>query len=150
MTPQINQFEPAFIEAAGGHAMTRRRRGTASWGFLAGALSMALFAPVAAAHSLETAQGIVAGKALFDANCAVCHQASGAGGIHFGDAVSADLRSPGLEATYHGDDAMILRAILHARDENGAPLDAPMPAWSARLSRAQAKEIIAYLHTLHS
>lgn len=125
-------------------------QGIVPWGFLAGVLSISLFAPVAAAQSPETAQGTVAGKALFDANCAVCHRASGAGGIHFGNAVSADLRSPKLEATYHGDDALILRAILHAMDQNGAPLDAPMPAWSGRLSSTQAKEIIAYLHTLHS
>ena len=120
------------------------------WGFLAGALSIPFLAPVAAAQSPGTAPGIVAGKALFEANCAICHRASGAGGIHLGNAVSADLRSPGLEATYHGDDALILRAILHARDQNGAPLDAPMPAWAGRLSSTQAKEIIAYLHTLHS
>jgi mono/diheme cytochrome c family protein len=125
-------------------------RGIIQWGFLAGALSMSLFAPVSAAQKSETAPGIGTGKALFDANCAVCHRASGAGGIHFGNAVSADLRAPGLEATYHGNDALILRAILHAIDQNGAPLDAPMPAWAGRLSSMQAKDIIAYLHTLHS
>jgi mono/diheme cytochrome c family protein len=125
-------------------------QGIIQWRFLAAALSMSLFAPVVAAQKSGTAPGIDVGKALFDANCAVCHRASGAGGIHFGNAVSADLRAPGLEATYHGDDALILRAILHAIDQNGAPLDAPMPAWTGRLSSTQAKEIIAYLHTLHS
>jgi mono/diheme cytochrome c family protein len=119
-------------------------------GFLAAALSMPLIAPVAAEQKTEIEPKIGAGKVLFDANCAVCHRASGAGGIHFGDAVSADLRSPGLETTYHDDDTLILRAILHAMDQNGAPLDAPMPAWSRRLSTGQAKEIVAYLHTLHS
>jgi mono/diheme cytochrome c family protein len=125
-------------------------QGIIPWGFLAGALSVCLFAAVTAAQKSETAPAIVAGKALFDANCAVCHRAAGAGGIHFGNAVSADLRSPGLGATYHGDDALIFRAIPHAIDQNGAPLDAPMPAWAGRLSSTQAKEIIAYLHTLHS
>lgn len=125
-------------------------QGIIQWGFLAGALSMSLFAPVAAGQNSGTAAGVTAGKALFDANCAACHRASGAGGIYFGNAVSADLRAPGLETTYHGDNALILRAILHAIDQNGAPLDAPMPAWAGRLSSTQAKEIIAYLHTLHS
>jgi mono/diheme cytochrome c family protein len=125
-------------------------QGIIQWGFLAAALSMSLFAAVAVAQRPGTAPGIVSGKALFDANCAVCHRASGAGGIHFGNTVSADLRSPGLEATYHGDDALILRAILHAMDQNGAPLDAPMSAWAGRLSSTQAKEIIAYLHTLRA
>ena len=78
-------------------------QGIIQWGFLAGALSMSLFAPVAAGQNSGTAAGVTAGKALFDANCAACHRASGAGGIYFGNAVSADLRAPGLETTYHGN-----------------------------------------------
>jgi mono/diheme cytochrome c family protein len=93
-------------------------------------------------------EAALVGKNLFDANCAACHQASGAGGIHFGNVVSADLRAPKLENTYHGQDALILRAILHAKDQNGVPLNSPMPAWAGRLSPQQAKDIIAYLHTL--
>jgi mono/diheme cytochrome c family protein len=91
---------------------------------------------------------VLAGKLLFNANCAACHQKSGAGGVHFGNSVSADLRAPGLEAIYRGSDALILRAILQAKDETGAPLNSPMPAWAGRLSTQQAAAIIAYLHTL--
>jgi mono/diheme cytochrome c family protein len=90
-----------------------------------------------------------AGKTLFNANCSTCHLSSGAGGVHFGDAVSADLQSPGLEQTYRGNDKLIVRAILYAKDEDGGPLDKPMPAWANRLSVAQAEQIVAYLHTLH-
>jgi mono/diheme cytochrome c family protein len=113
---------------------------------LAGALSMPLFTAIAAGQHPETKPKIDAGKILFDANCSVCHRTSGAGGVHFGAAVSADLRAPGLETTYHDDDALILRAT----DQDGARLDAPMPAWAGRLSTVQAQDIIAYLHTLHS
>jgi len=90
-----------------------------------------------------------AGKTLFNTNCVACHLASGAGGVHFGSAVSADLQSPGLEQTYRDNDHLIVRAILEAKDQDGAPLDMPMPAWSGRISQAQAEDIVAYLHTLH-
>jgi len=90
------------------------------------------------------------GKTLFNTNCAICHLASGQGGIHFGDAVSANLTAPGLEQTFHHSDALIARAILHARDETGAPLDLPMPAWAGRLTNSEVAEIIAYLHKLKS
>lgn len=91
-----------------------------------------------------------AGAALFASDCASCHRADGSGGMKFGSAVSADLRAPGLEKTYRGSDKLILRAILYAKDQDGERLDHPMPAWKGKLSVAQAKEIIAYLHTLHS
>ncbi len=104
----------------------------------------------AAGAQAQTTSADAAGKTLFLQNCASCHGESGAGGIHFGSAVSADLRAPELEKTYGGKDALILRAILTAKDQNGEPLDPPMPAWAGRLSTAQATDILAYLHKLHS
>jgi mono/diheme cytochrome c family protein len=100
--------------------------------------------------TMTSAGGSLAtGRMLYAADCAVGHLASGAGGVHFGAAVSADLQSPGLEQTYRGDDKLIMRAILEAKDQDGAPLDHPMPAWAGRLSPAEAADIVAYLHTLH-
>ncbi len=94
---------------------------------------------------------VAKGATLFANNCARCHGPDGAGGRKFSSgAVSADLRAPGLEQTYHGDDRLILRAILEAKDEDGKRLDHPMPAWRDKLSERQAKEILAYLHTLRS
>ena len=90
------------------------------------------------------------GFELFSAHCAVCHRSSGAGGISFGAVRSADLRAPGLEKTYRFDDNLILRAILFGVDQNGVMLSPPMPVWRGRLSVADTKAIIAYLHTLHS
>ncbi len=122
--------------------------------FIAISISFLFAIPLAGgaqtASTNSTTAAAMAGESLFDTNCAVCHQASGAGGIHFGNAVSADLRAPELERTYHGSDALILRAILKAKDQDGAPLHSPMPAWAGRLSPQQAEDIIAYLHKLHS
>ena len=106
-------------------------------------LSVALVLPSAA-----QAASVAAGAKLFAANCAVCHRADGSGGIHFSSAISADLRAPRLEQTYHNSDQLLLRAILQARDEDGDQLDQPMPAWQGRLTKTQAKDIIAFLKTL--
>jgi mono/diheme cytochrome c family protein len=90
------------------------------------------------------------GKTLYTSDCATCHTATGAGGVKFsGGAVSANLQAPHLEHLYHGSDALILRAILEAKDQNGERLDQPMPAWAGKLTKAQAKDILAYLKTLH-
>ncbi|WP_297443849.1 cytochrome c [Acidocella sp.] len=104
----------------------------------------------ASLSSAAMAKNIQHGKELFLAHCSACHLASGAGGVHFGSAVSADLRAPGLETTYHNNDKLLLRAILDARDETDEPLDAPMPAWRGKLTQSDAQDIIAYLKTLHS
>ncbi len=89
-----------------------------------------------------------AGMMLFMSDCATCHQANASGGLKVGNAVSADLRSPGLENTYHHSDALILRAILEGKDEEGGPLDAPMPHWKGQMSEQQAMQVLAYLKTL--
>ena len=100
------------------------------------------------AHASTPAE-VAAGRSLFNADCVMCHHADGRGGVHFGHGVvSADLRAPGLERTYRGDDALIARAILHGVDQNGKPLHAPMPHWDGTLTVAQADDVVAYLHTL--
>lgn len=89
------------------------------------------------------------GKKLFDSDCASCHKMDGSGGMNLGNnVVSADLRSPGLENTYHHDDKLIMRAILYGKDEDGGALESPMPHWNGQLSKQQAKDIISYLKTL--
>lgn len=117
----------------------------------AGLLAGLVLAATMAGGGAAAANGAIArGRTLYSTDCAICHQASGAGGIRFGHAVSADLRAPGLETTYRHDDKLIVRAILMARNESDRPLDMPMPAWRGRLSAAQAKDIVAYLHTLRA
>jgi len=110
----------------------------------AAALLLASFATHASADQTAT------GKKLFLADCSSCHLASGVGGVNIGNVQSADLQAPGLEQTYNHSDKLILRAILYARDQDNAPLNKPMPAWQGKLTVAQARDIIAYLKTLHS
>lgn len=88
------------------------------------------------------------GKELFQSRCASCHKANGEGGVKLGDAVSADLRAPGLEDMYHHSDIMLLRAIMDGKDEDGEPLDAPMPHWKGSLTTQQGEKIIGYMKTL--
>ncbi len=122
----------------------QERNGTVIRGVMMGLVLCASLSSVAEAQNVEQ------GKTLFLAHCSACHLASGAGGVHFGNAVSADLRAPGLETTYHNSDKLLLRAILDARDETDEPLDAPMPAWRGKLTQSEAQDIIAYLKTLKS
>ncbi len=112
-------------------------------------LPAASFAATATpAHHATLTRNAMAGKTLFDEHCASCHQADGRGGTRFGHVVAANLRAPHLEALYHHSDALLVRAILYGKDEDGGHLDAPMPHWAGRLSHAQAVSIVAYLHTL--
>jgi mono/diheme cytochrome c family protein len=114
------------------------------------AVSGFLLCFAAAAPAVAQGGDPVAGKALFTTNCSFCHLASGAGGVHVGSSVSADLRAPGLETTYKNSDTLLARAILQGLDETGQPLDSPMPRWQSSLTAAQTADIIAYLKTLHS
>jgi mono/diheme cytochrome c family protein len=111
-------------------------------------LTLGLAAPALA--QTPSAEQIANGKSLFDDNCSACHLATGAGHVKFGTVVSADLRAPKLEDTFHDSDALLQRAILQGEDQNGQPLAAPMSAWSGRLTTDQVEDIIAYLKTLTS
>ncbi len=91
------------------------------------------------------------GQKLFKKNCVVCHKADASGGIKLGSETSADLEAPGLEKTYHNNDEMIVNAILYGKDEEGEDLAKVMPRWAKRgMTKAQAYDIVAYLHTKKS
>ncbi len=95
----------------------------------------------------QAAPNAEAGHKLFEMKCAVCHKADASGGMKLGKEVSADLQSPDLETAYHNDDAMIARAILDGKDEEGGDLAKIMPRWKGRLTPAQVDDLIAYLKT---
>lgn len=88
--------------------------------------------PVPAAPSAE----YMAGKALFEANCASCHGMMGEG--------NRDMGSPRLNDAiwlYGGDKATVVKSITFARA-------GVMPAWKNRLSDDSIKMAAIYVHSL--
>ncbi|OIQ70585.1 cytochrome c6 [mine drainage metagenome] len=105
-------------------------------------------AALALSSSVASAAGdVAAGAAIFKSHCVVCHKADASGGIHFGATESADLRAPELEKQYKETDALIMRAMLDGKDEDGKDLAKIMPRWRGRLTDAQAANVIAFLKT---
>ena len=81
----------------------------------------------------ETAD-INAGKAIYDANCAVCHAADGGGGV-----------GPNFTDQYwlHGGDMpSIFRTIKYGVPSKG------MIAWEAQLSPKKMQQVASYIYTL--
>ncbi|MDQ4145805.1 MAG: c-type cytochrome [Actinomycetota bacterium] len=77
----------------------------------------------------------VRGRAVFEANCAMCHgdDAAGMMGMH------PSLRGAIERLTFEG-----VEVTVH----NGRDTDPPMPAFEGRLSDAEISDVIAYLATL--
>ncbi|MBI1220522.1 MAG: c-type cytochrome [Rhodobacteraceae bacterium] len=99
------------------------------------------------ASTAFAAGNAVAGKKLFLQKCQVCHKADASGGIKIGDTESANLQAPALESQYNETDALILRAMLDGKDEDGGDLDKVMPRWRGKITDAQAQDILAFLKT---
>ncbi len=86
---------------------------------------------------LQSTRGDVGrGKALFAANCAVCHGDGGAG--------NQELGAPNLtdRIWLHGSDEAALAEFVHS------PKNGVMPAWSDRLDPITIKSLAVYVHTL--
>ena len=76
------------------------------------------------------------GAALFAANCAACHGASGTGNRQFG--------APNLTDAiwlYGGDREMLTQTVTNARY-------GVMPAWGKKLDKASLNMLAAYVHSL--
>lgn len=110
--------------------------------------ALGLTAGAALAASTASPADPALGKQLFRSHCAVCHKADASGGVKLGDATSADLQAPELESQYKETDALILRAMLDGKDEDGEDLDKIMPRWRGKITDAQANDILAYLKTV--
>ncbi len=105
-------------------------------------------AALALSTSVASAAGdAAAGAAIFKSKCVVCHKADASGGVHFGATESADLRAPELEKQYKETDALLMRAMLDGKDEDGQDLAKIMPRWRGKLTDADAANVIAFLKT---
>jgi len=85
---------------------------------------------------LRAGADLAAGKAIFAANCAVCHGESGKG--------NQELGAPNLTDKiwlYGSDEASIIETITNGRG-------GVMPAWHARLDPVTVKSLAVYVHTL--
>jgi cytochrome c oxidase cbb3-type subunit 3 len=79
---------------------------------------------------------LAAGKAVFGANCAVCHGDNGKG--------NRELGAPNLTDKiwlYGSDEATIMEGITNGRG-------GVMPAWTSRLDPGTIKALAVYVHTL--
>lgn len=88
-----------------------------------------------------SAADIKAGKALYLANCAVCHGKTGKADGPVGKSLRPKPRNFTTgEFKYSKNDAELLAFIQKGK--------APMPAWEKSLKPEEIKNIIAFIHTL--
>jgi mono/diheme cytochrome c family protein len=80
-------------------------------------------------------------------SCAACHGMNGAGGVHVGGAVSADLRHASLvtHMKHPYTLALIERAIAKGIDSDGQSLSPVMPRW--QMSAADLHDVSEYVFT---
>lgn len=80
-------------------------------------------------------------------SCAACHGANGAGGIHVGSAVSADVRhAPMVTHMKHPYTlALIERAVAKGIDSDGQALSPVMPRW--QMSATDLHDVSEYVLT---
>lgn len=130
--------------------MTTKRivGGLAAIGLAVGVATTTFAAGPSAPAGAPPAADAATGQQLYGQYCAACHGPDARGGAKLGDATSADLRWQTLGPTYHNDTALVQRAILQGRDQDGQGLDDVMPRWQGKLTTAQVQDLIAYLQTL--
>lgn len=87
------------------------------------------------------------GRALFQANCAVCH-GGGAQGAFNWRVQQPDGRFPPPPLNGSGHAWHHPREQLHAVIRNGTQPDGNMPAWGGKLSDTQIEEIISWFQSL--
>ena len=104
---------------------------------------------VIAASAIHSANGVAGaaapdGKAIFLANCAGCHAASGVGGGPFPPlAGNSDVTEP--------DTATLIATVLNGRSgpikANGRTYAGTMPAWKGQLSNAAIAAVLSYIRS---
>jgi len=143
--PTQAPVKPAATERPAATATTAPAVATAPPGATATTAPPATATVAAAAAAAPSA---TEGKTRYTASCASCHGEDAAGGKKIGDVIAADIREPALEEAFKGDNALIGRAILDGKDEEGNDLSPAMPRFKGKLTDQQVDDIIAYLKTL--
>ncbi|HLI94792.1 MAG TPA: c-type cytochrome [Candidatus Baltobacteraceae bacterium] len=89
---------------------------------------------------------ITASPAPLRSSCEQCHGATGAGGVHIGGAVSADLRHDALTKgqKHPYTIALLERAISTGVDNDGEKLSPVMPRW--KMSKADLHAVAVYVY----
>ena len=100
-------------------------------------------------QSGSDAQGhqLTAARPPLRPSCEACHGVNGAGGIHIGGAVSADLRHSALvtQQKHPYTIALLERAISTGIDNDGHPLSPVMPRW--RMNTTDLHDVAQYVLT---
>ena len=78
-------------------------------------ISSIVFSRMVSAPALAYSGNPMTEELFYAANYRGCDLASGACSMHFNQAIMADLRTPGLEATYKHNDALLLSAFLRRK-----------------------------------
>ena len=81
----------------------------------------------------------IAGHAVFQSHCAICHYDRQTGALH-GPSLLGLYKKPALPSGAAPTDERVTATILHGRNQ--------MPAMGAQLSDQDLSDLIAYLHTL--
>lgn len=93
---------------------------------------------------------VEAGKALYDNNCAACHQPAAVGTEKWRERDANGLLPPpplnGTAHTWHHPLSILYRQIM----TGSAPGVGTMPPFKGRLSQAEALAVIAYVQSLWS
>lgn len=96
--------------------------------------------PADSKHDVTVDGDARVGKGLFEKHCVTCHGPRGQGdGLKIVGAEVADLTSA---TTQRKLSAYLLKTIHEGRPEK------VMPSWKWRLSKQQAKDVLAYIRTL--
>lgn len=94
--------------------------------------------------SVIAAQAAPSGKAIFETNCATCHQAQGDG---LPDAVPPLAKN----AYVSGNPKAVIHTVLYGKKGpikvNGKPYDATMPAWKKSLKPGEIAAVITFIRT---
>jgi mono/diheme cytochrome c family protein len=91
--------------------------------------------PSLAPPQARTGGDVATGRAVFDANCAMCHGADATGMM-------------GMHPALRGAVERLSREGVEVAIRKGRATQPPMPAWEGRLTDAQIADVVAYIASL--